>query len=407
MLEDRFDLLQNTFSECAPLFRDTTLPISILKRYKVGLFLREPTYCDASYKIGGFVAPHRFLIISSNARCLDTIAPTPWGLCVWQRGRVFKIIDYIEQAAYTQITLLEVPENLLDFFCNSELNSLEQSFVIQSRETFYQCIEMSPLPELNTNEWRERLVYPIGIDDEGGYFTLFSEEALQSNEMIPLIRDVLHYQAKIHLSSNDYTETVPLLNQALAVSPRTDTNKEATGSILLTLADVYCEISDLKKAETTLLEAFKLFKQLPDEENRLAVAATHCRLGHVYQMKGALLEAEQNYLYALKIRRRVEEPQSTVGLLVSLGALYERKEEFDNAQTFLDEAFKISSDEHGECHDVILLNNTARLAYKKGEYEKAISYFRRALLLVRNKQPVDLKQQATLLYNLAESLAAS
>ena len=93
MINDRSKDLQRTFDECAPLFRDTMLPEGILKKYKVGLFLREPTFCDATYKLGGFVAPHRFLIISSNARCLDEISPSPWGLCVWQTGRVFKVID--------------------------------------------------------------------------------------------------------------------------------------------------------------------------------------------------------------------------------------------------------------------------------------------------------------------------
>jgi CHAT domain-containing protein/tetratricopeptide (TPR) repeat protein len=264
---------------------------------------------------------------------------------------------------------------------------------------------MAPLPELNTDQWRERLTYPIGIDDQGGYFPLFSEEAFQDDEGAPLIREVLHHQARVHLASSDYSEATPLLHRALAVSRKSDGTGDTTGHILLTLADLYFEISDLEKAETTLMEAYEAFKQMPHEENRLAVAATHSRLGHVYQMGGALVEAEQNYLHALKIHRRVA-PKSSAGLLVSLGALYERMGRYDEAQAVLNEALEIKCDENGECHDAVLLNNLARLAHARGEHVQAVHYVRRALELERNKPTYDLQQQAKLLYNLAESLGA-
>jgi len=405
-MDDRLEFLQHTFDKCTPLFRDTTLPEHILKRYKVGLFLREPTFCDATYKLGGFVAPHRFLIISSNARCLDEIAPSPWGLCVWQRGRVFKVIDQVEWAGHVQTTLLEIPEVLLDLFCGTSPNDLEQNFAIQSRETFEQCIEMAPLAELNTDEWRERLTYPIGIENQGRYFPIFGEEACQDKNATLLIRRVLHHQAQIHLLTNDYDEAMPLLRQALAIGSKSDATDDATGRILLTLADLYFEISDLQKAEATLVEAFQAFKQMPHEKNRLAVAATHSRLGHVYQMGGAFAEAEQNYLHALKILRRVGDQKSLAGVLVSLGALYERIARYDDAQAVLNEAVEIKCDENGKCHDAVLLNNVARLANAKGEHVKAIEYLRSAVELNRENSTIDFQQQAMLLYNLAESLGA-
>jgi len=62
-MPNKFEIFQQTFTKCAPFFRDTHLSDDILDRYKIGLFLQEPTFCDATYKSGGFVAPHRFLII--------------------------------------------------------------------------------------------------------------------------------------------------------------------------------------------------------------------------------------------------------------------------------------------------------------------------------------------------------
>jgi hypothetical protein len=123
MNDDLLKEFNRTFEQCSPLVRDTTLNEDILPKYKVGLFLREPTFCDATYKIGGFVAPHRFLLISSNAKCLDEVAPNPWGLCLWERGRVFKIIDRCSATGLIQFTLLEIPDRFLEWFCNPFLKS--------------------------------------------------------------------------------------------------------------------------------------------------------------------------------------------------------------------------------------------------------------------------------------------
>mgnify|MGYP003393309526 CR=1 FL=1 len=163
-------LWHQTFDQCGAFIRDTTLPSGFLEKYQVGLLLKDPTFCDASHKIGGFVAPHRFLIISSNAQCLDKIAPQPWGLCVWPSGSFFKVIDKIVSQSRAQITLLEIPEGLLRFFAQQELAELEQSFALKARQTFEECMNADPVPELNTDEWRQRLVYPIGIDDQGNLF---------------------------------------------------------------------------------------------------------------------------------------------------------------------------------------------------------------------------------------------
>jgi hypothetical protein len=65
----------------AAFFRDADLPPEVSSRYKVGLLLREPTFCDASHKFGGFLARHRYLIISANARCVDELVQDcDWGL---------------------------------------------------------------------------------------------------------------------------------------------------------------------------------------------------------------------------------------------------------------------------------------------------------------------------------------
>ena len=62
------------FEECSAFYRDTPLSPAIWSMYRVGTLFREPTFCDATYKFGGFAAPHRYLIISASARCVDAIS---------------------------------------------------------------------------------------------------------------------------------------------------------------------------------------------------------------------------------------------------------------------------------------------------------------------------------------------
>jgi hypothetical protein len=91
---------------------------------------------------------------------------------VWQRDSFFKVIDKIQRHGRAQITLLEIPSELIAIFSEQDLNPLERSFAEQARQTFENSLTAQPIPELDTDEWRQRLVYPIGIDAEGNPFPL-------------------------------------------------------------------------------------------------------------------------------------------------------------------------------------------------------------------------------------------
>jgi hypothetical protein len=172
---DLGELLQETLDGLAAFCRDTTLAPDILARYQPGLIFREPTFCDASYKIAGFAAPHRYLILSANARCVDEVSQHPeWGLCLWMTGARFKVIDRLEQDGHTQITLLEIPEPLLPLFESDALAQLESELAGEARNLFEQALPQPALPELSTPLWLERLTLPLGINNQGEYFDLLS-----------------------------------------------------------------------------------------------------------------------------------------------------------------------------------------------------------------------------------------
>ena len=155
-------------SAYAPFFRDTEMAAGVLQQYHVGQVLYEPTFCDASYKFGGFVAPHRYLIISASARCLDAVSLHPeWGLCIWPTGRHLKVIDIIADRGHVQVTVLDITEGYVRECVPGALVEIERVFAANARRMFEAALVEAPLPELDTEIWRERLVLPIGIDDQG------------------------------------------------------------------------------------------------------------------------------------------------------------------------------------------------------------------------------------------------
>jgi len=163
----------SAYGNPAVLFRDTELPPHILDKYQKDVFLFEPTFCDATKLFGGFVAPHRFLIVSSNARDMTPFSENPnWGLCVWPLGRIFKVVAKHSEGGKVQLLLLEVPEKLVPFFRTDDCRPLEEFFAEQVGATFDAALAEEPLPALDTDEWRARVAHPIGMDARGEFFKL-------------------------------------------------------------------------------------------------------------------------------------------------------------------------------------------------------------------------------------------
>ncbi len=155
----------------AAFYRDSSLAPGVLDLYEVGVLFRDPTLCDATYKFGGFAAPHRYLIVSAGATCLDRLSPGPeWGLCVWLPGRIFKVIGVHRGERFSQTTLLEVPEAMREEFTTPRLSEMEASFASQAAVQYEAAHEAPVLPVHANRAWLDRLTYPLGVNDRGRFF---------------------------------------------------------------------------------------------------------------------------------------------------------------------------------------------------------------------------------------------
>lgn len=152
-------------------YRDTTLAPGVRDLYRVGILFREPTLCDATYKFGGFAAPHRYLIVSAGATCLDRLSPdSAWGQCVWLPGRIFKVIGVHREGGHSQTSLLEVPESRRESFTTAEPSAMEASFAEQAAALFESALRAPVLAAHADRHWLDRLRYPLGVNDAGRFF---------------------------------------------------------------------------------------------------------------------------------------------------------------------------------------------------------------------------------------------
>ncbi len=155
-----------------PFFRDTALPAAALNAYRAGQTLWEPAFCDTSWKFGGFVAPHRYVIFSASARALPDPRAEAWGLSLWPHGRLFRVIGVLHAGAQSQIALLDVHEGFAATCSDAEREALSQKLAAFAQHLFEQAREAAPVAELNQDEWRKRLVDPVGINEDGVPFPL-------------------------------------------------------------------------------------------------------------------------------------------------------------------------------------------------------------------------------------------
>ena len=126
--------------------------------------INELGFCDMSYKAGGLMGNLRFLIASNNGKDLSLIDPelSKFGFILLQSNSFYKILDIYRLEDKIQIVLLNISENFIDYFRNS--NSVDEKTVIGlARKDFNEKIN-SPIVEALVSEyWKERTEKPVGM----------------------------------------------------------------------------------------------------------------------------------------------------------------------------------------------------------------------------------------------------
>lgn len=165
------EIHNQTFAGLTLFYRDTTLSDNLISKYTIGQIITERGFTDMSYKGGGLATNFRYLIASANAKDLSAFNPgsAQLGHVLLSPNAFFKILDIYKIGNKTQVFLLEIPSGAVDFFA-SVTSSVEEDITKKARESFDTKINLEPIAELQTIDWKERTEFPIGMDDKGNFF---------------------------------------------------------------------------------------------------------------------------------------------------------------------------------------------------------------------------------------------
>lgn len=161
---DSNNIHRETFKDLAFLYRDTTLKEELISKYKIDSIINEKGFCDMSYKAGGIMGNLRFLIASNNGRDISFANPdiSEIGFILLQSNSFFKILDIYKLVDKTQIVLLNISEDFIDYFRNS--NSVDENNIIGlARKDFNEKINSLIINALDSEYWKERTEKPVGM----------------------------------------------------------------------------------------------------------------------------------------------------------------------------------------------------------------------------------------------------
>lgn len=175
------ETLDETFSDLKLFYRDTNLTDTLIENYKVGQIIKEKGFTDMTSIGGGLSGNLRYLIASANAKDISKFNPdsSKIGHFLLDEISFFKVLYIQKIENKTQIFLLHIPDNALSLFKNSTSN-IEEEITEKARQKFSSKINAPLIPELQTENWKERTKSPIGMNDQGEMF--FDDSTIKVEE---------------------------------------------------------------------------------------------------------------------------------------------------------------------------------------------------------------------------------
>jgi hypothetical protein len=179
-----------TFSDLKLFYRDTNLPEHLISNYKIGQIIQEKGFTDMTSIGGGLSGNFRHLIASAYAKDLSKFNPdsAKIGHFLLDSSTYFKVLDIQKIDNQTQVFLLNILDNSLSLFKNSTSN-LEEEITEKARRKFIDKRNIALVPELQTENWKERTKSPIGMSDNGELFFDDSKIKIESPKRIEINRE--------------------------------------------------------------------------------------------------------------------------------------------------------------------------------------------------------------------------
>lgn len=168
------EIVNRTYNNIALYVRDLSLDKEVIDMYKKDLIIRETSFVDMTYKIGGINKNFntRFIILSNKANDMQHLEEdTNWGLFVLGTNSYFKVLNNEVIDNINVITLLHINEYDVDFFKENTI-SIDNTLIKQVYVLMKQSFIEEPINDIDNDTWYKRVNFPIGIDDNNNFFEI-------------------------------------------------------------------------------------------------------------------------------------------------------------------------------------------------------------------------------------------
>ena len=174
-------IYNETFSGLKLFYRDTDLPENLISNYKIGQIIQEKGFTDMTSIGGGLSGNLRYLIASAHPKDLSKFNPdsAKIGHFLLDTITYFKVLDIQKIGNKTQVFILNIPDNSISLFKNSTSN-LEEEITEKAKQKFANKINSPLIPELQTENWKEKTKAPIGMSSTGELY--FDDSAIKKEE---------------------------------------------------------------------------------------------------------------------------------------------------------------------------------------------------------------------------------
>jgi hypothetical protein len=175
ILKNTEEIFNWTYPGATLYYRDCNLKESVIKLFKEEQILRNGYFLDVSSKAAGLDKNTRFIIASSKAAKLYQINPDveKYAHCCINANSYFKVMNIYVVNGKTQIFLLHIPANGLDYF-SKVISNFDSQFIDRAKKSFDEKIIKEPLPELLEKQWVDRTNFPVGMDAYNIFYPLDS-----------------------------------------------------------------------------------------------------------------------------------------------------------------------------------------------------------------------------------------
>lgn len=168
---DTEEIIKRNYQNLLLFVRDLKLNNSTIKRYTKNLILKETSFVEMTYKIGGIKKDFntRFIILSNKANNMEELeTDTNWGLYVISTNSYFKVLGNFKIAKINVIVLLHINGSDIDFF-KENIISIDDELVNNVKEKLTFCINGKVLKELDDGYFYRHTNFPIGINENGQF----------------------------------------------------------------------------------------------------------------------------------------------------------------------------------------------------------------------------------------------